>query len=56
MKLNIKFQEFKKNHLKKKDQILFYSRKCKSYDNVENLFNFLLAENDSFIFESVEKG
>ena len=56
MKLNIKFQEFKKNHLKKKDQILFYSRKCKSYNNVENLFNFLLAENDSFIFESVEKG
>ena len=37
MKLNIKFQEFKKNHLKKKDQILFYSRKCKSYNNVENL-------------------
>ena len=56
MKLNISFKEFKKNHSKKKHQILFRSRFCKEYYKVENLFRFLLAEKNSFIFESVEKG
>ena len=56
MKLNISFKNFKRNHSKKKHQILFLSRVCKSYSNVENLFNFLLVKKDSFIFESVEKG
>ncbi len=56
MKLNIKFKKFKENHLKKKDQILFYSKNCKDYKKIENLFRFLLTEKDSFIFESVEKG
>ena len=40
-------------HLKKKHQILFKSRVCKDYYKVENLFKFLLAEKNSFIFESV---
>jgi len=56
MKLNISFKEFKKNHSKKKHQILFRSRSCNQYYKVENLFRFLLAEKNSFIFESVEKG
>ena len=56
MKLNISFLNFKKNHKNKKDQILFFSRSCGSYSKVENLFRFLLAEKNSFIFESVEKG
>ena len=56
MKINISFKEFKKKHLKKKHQILFKSRNCKDYYKVENLFKFLLAEKNSFIFESVEKG
>ena len=56
MKINISFKEFKNNHLKKKHQILFRSRSCKNYFKVENLFKFLLAEKNSFIFESVEKG
>ncbi len=56
MKINIGFKEFKKNHSKKKHQILFRSRICKSYYKVENLYKFLLAEKNSFIFESVEKG
>ena len=56
MKLNISFKDFKKNHLNKKHQVLFKSRNCKNYYNVENLFRFLLAEKNSFIFESVEKG
>ena len=56
MPLNISFKDFKKNHLKKKDQVLFKSLNCKDYYKVENLYKFLLAEKNSFIFESVEKG
>ena len=56
MRLNVNFNNFKKNHKEKKHQILFKSRTCKSYYKVENLFRFLLAEKNSFIFESVEKG
>ena len=56
MKINISFKEFKNNHSKRKHQVLFRSRTCKHYYKVENLFKFLLAEKNSFIFESVEKG
>ena len=56
MKLNISFTDFKKNHSKKKHQVLFFSRKCSNYTKIENLFKFLLVEKNSFIFESVEKG
>ena len=56
MKINISFKEFKKNHSKLKHQVIFKSRNCKEYYKVENLFKFLLAEKNSFIFESVEKG
>ena len=56
MKLNLSLKEFKKNHSKKKDQILFRIKSCSQYYKVENLFRFLLAEKNSFIFESVEKG
>ncbi len=56
MQLNIKFKDFKKTHSKKKHQILFKSLNCKDYFKVENLYKFLLAEKNSFIFESVEKG
>ena len=56
MKLNIGFKDFKKKHISKKHQIIFSSHKCNNYENVENLFNFLLVEKNSFVFESVEKG
>ena len=56
MKINNSFNQFKKIHSKKKHQVLFISRSCKQYYKVENLFKFLLAEKNSFIFESVEKG
>ena len=56
MRINISFQEFKRNHIKKKNQILFKTLSCKNYTKVENLYKFLLAEKNSFIFESVEKG
>ena len=56
MQINISFKDFKKSHLNKNNQILFKSLSCKNYFKVENLYKFLLAEKNSFIFESVEKG
>ncbi len=56
MQLNNSFDKFKKIHSQKKHQILYRSKKCKDYFLIENLFRFLLAEKNSFIFESVEKG
>ena len=56
MKLNISFSSFEKNHKLKKDQIIYRVKNCIDYKQVENIFNFLLVEKNSFIFESVEKG
>ncbi len=56
MKLNINFQTFEKNHKKKKNQLIYIVKENIKYSSVENLFNFLLVEKNSFIFESVEKG
>ena len=56
MKLNISFNSFKKKHKLKKDQLIYKVKDCKNYKKVENIFNFLLVEKNSFIFESVEKG
>ncbi len=56
MRINTSFKDFKKKHSKKKHQILFRSASCKDYNKIENLYKFLLAEKNSFIFESVEKG
>jgi anthranilate synthase component I len=56
MKLNISFSSFKKKHKLKKDQLIYKIKKCNDYKQVENIFNFLLVEKNSFIFESVEKG
>ena len=56
MKLNISFNSFKKNHKLKKNQLIYKIKKCNDYKQVENIFNFLLVEKNSFIFESVEKG
>ena len=56
MKINTNFKDFKRLHLKKKHQVLFRSLNCKNYHRIENLYKFLLAEKNSFIFESVEKG
>ena len=56
MRINTSFKNFQKRHAKKSHQTLFRSFNCKDYYKVENLFKFLLAEKNSFIFESVEKG
>ena len=56
MKLNISFNSFKKKHKLNKDQLIYTVKSCKDYKQVENIFNFILVEENSFIFESVEKG
>ncbi len=56
MKLNISLIDFKKNHKRKKNQIIFFSKKFTNYSKLENLYKLLLANKNSFIFESVEKG
>ena len=56
MKINISLKEFKKKHSKKQHLILYSSKKCQDYYKIENLYKFILAEKNSFIFESVEKG
>ena len=56
MKINTSLINFKKKHSNKEHQIIFKSFNCKKYQKVENLYRFLLAEKNSFIFESVEKG
>ncbi len=56
MKISTSLEKFKKIHKEKKHQIIFKSKRLKEYSNVENLYKFLLAEKNSFIFESVEKG
>ena len=56
MKLNINFNSFKKNHKLRKNQLIYFVKNCSDYSKIENLFNFLLINKNSFIFESVEKG
>ncbi len=56
MKINISFEKFKKNHQKRKSQVLFIEKKCLDYKKIENIYNLILSKKNSFIFESVEKG
>ena len=55
MKININFKSFKKKHINKKNQIIFYKVKCQNNKVIENLINNYLEKKNSFIFESVEK-
>ena len=54
--LNINFNNFKKNHQNKINQIIYYSTKTNGLNEISNLINNFLVEKNSFIFESVEKG
>ncbi len=56
MKINISFSKFKRIHKSGYNQTIVYSRKCKKYNYVENIYKFILVQKNSFIFESVEKG
>ncbi len=54
--LNITQKKFKDNHKKKLNQILYLSLKTNGNKEISNLINNFLIDNNSFIFESVEKG
>ena len=56
MMLNRNFKDFKFQHLRNKNQIIYTSQKVKDDQEVLNLINNFLSEKNSFIFESVEKG
>ena len=54
--LNRNFKNFKFQHKRNKNQILYTSRKTLNDREVLNLIDNFLSEKNSFIFESVEKG
>ena len=54
--LNLSLSKFKSQYLSKKNQIIYYTIKTKGQKEIENLINNFLIEQNSFIFESVEKG
>ena len=54
--LNRNFKDFKFQHSRNKNQIIYTSQKIKDDKEVLNLIDNFLVEKNSFIFESVEKG
>jgi len=54
--LNRNFKDFKFQHNRNKNQIIYTSRKTHNDSEVLNLIDSFLQEKNSFIFESVEKG
>ena len=54
--LNRNFNNFKFQHKRNKNQILYISKKTQDDSEVLNLIDNFLQEKNSFIFESVEKG
>ena len=56
MIINRSYKNFRFRHQRKKNQIIYTSKKVKNDDEVLNLINNFLEEKNSFIFESVEKG
>ena len=54
--LNRNFNDFKFQHKRNKNQIIYTSRNTKNDREVLNLIENFLSEKNSFIFESVEKG
>ena len=56
MIINRSFKDFKFRHRNNTNQIIYTSNKVKNDDKVLNLIENFLNEENSFIFESVEKG
>jgi anthranilate synthase component 1 len=56
MILNRSFKDFKFQHKRKENQIVYTSRKIQDDSEILNLIDNFLEEKNSFIFESVEKG
>lgn len=54
--INRNFKDFKFQHKRNQNQVLFSSKRIKEDDEVLNLIDNFLTEKNSFIFESVEKG
>jgi anthranilate synthase component 1 len=54
--LNRNFNDFKFQHKKKKNQIIYISKKIYDDREIINLIDNFLKEKNSFVFESVEKG
>ena len=54
--LNRNFKDFKFQHKRNENQILYISRKIHDDSEVLNLIDNFLDQKNSFIFESVEKG
>ena len=54
--LNVSLKKFKFLHKKKQNQVLFISFKSTGEKEISNLIDNFLIENNSFVFESVEKG
>ncbi|WP_415303386.1 anthranilate synthase component I [Candidatus Pelagibacter sp. Uisw_090] len=54
--LNRNFKDFKFQHKRNKNQIIYTSNKIENDSEVLNLIDNFLQEKNSFIFESVEKG
>ena len=54
--INRNFKDFKFQHKRNQNQVLFASEKIKSDQEILNLIDSFLTEKNSFIFESVEKG
>ena len=56
MMLNRNFKNFKFQHKRKRNQIIYTSKKIQDDREILNLIDNFLIEKNSFIFESVEKG
>jgi len=54
--LNRNLKDFKFQHKKNKNQIIYKTKKIKDDKEILNLIDSFLVEKNSFIFESVEKG
>jgi anthranilate synthase component 1 len=54
--LNRNLKDFKFQHKRNKNQIIYKSKKIKDDKEILNLIDSFLIEKNSFIFESVEKG
>ena len=54
--LNINLKNFKTNHKRKKNQVIYIQLQNNNEIFIENLINNFLIVKNSFIFESVEKG
>ena len=54
--LNRNFKDFKFQHKRNQNQVVFTSKKINGDTEVLNLIDNFLEEKNSFVFESVEKG